>query len=68
MFFFTNENLLFYLKKSNSSTISLCFLSYRRAKELANFLAASAPAPGFFQAAPAPTGSGSPALSSGAEF
>ena len=40
---FNHKNLLFFLKKS---TISLCFLSYIRAEEPANFLAA--PAPDFF--------------------
>ena len=51
MVFFNHKNLLFYLKKSNFSTISLCFLSSRRAEEPANFLVA--PAPYFF-----PSGSG----------
>ena len=37
-----------YLKKSNSSTISLCFLYSRRAEEPAIFLATPAPAPHFF--------------------
>ena len=31
------KNLLFYLKKSNKSTIQLCFLSSSRAEEPANF-------------------------------
>ena len=68
---------LFYLKKSNGSTISVCFLSSRRAEEPAFFIYFYI-FPGiffsgsgsclFFQAAPAPTpgffssGSGSPAL------
>ena len=48
---FNTKNLIFYLKKSNTSTIPLCFLSYSRAEEPANFLVA--PAPDFF-----PSGSG----------
>ena len=35
--FFNHKNLLFHLKKSNLSTISLCFLSSRRAEESAIF-------------------------------
>ena len=46
MFFFNHKNLLIYLKKSNQSAISLCFLSSRKAEPAANFLAA--PAPDFF--------------------
>ena len=55
--FFSHKNLLFYLKKSNKCTISLCFLTSRsRYRSSGSRFFGEASAPVFFQAAPAPRG------------